>query len=408
MKSKYSNFLTLGVCVALLSACDSSDGPNDEVKLPDFDMNPVEASIAVQQKSTQVEIFSDVVTMLGEKDENSNLIFSPLNATMALSVLANASDNYTADIINDITGCSNLDDLNSFNARLLEYLPHQPKGCALAMANGFWYNNMLALKGDFVNSMSTFYDCMPVGMNFSNDSYLEINKWVADHTNNLINSVANASTINSSTQVYIASAMYYKGKWETPFSKSKTRNQSFHGTMGDSDVPTMSISSSFNYAKLGDGTQMVEIPFKGKRTVLTVVLPPEDVNILDFAARFSDQSLEELQNYSSENTVNLSIPKFKLKHDFSLNDYLSEKGIDVTSFNLERATDLDGLLIKANHYTTFEIDEDGAVMSATTTIGIETTAPGPPVVLDIDRPFVFFVNEKTTGSILMGGVIRNL
>jgi serpin B len=58
------------------------------------------------------------------------------------------------------------------------------------------------------------------------------------------------------------------------------------------------------------------------------------------------------------------------------------------------------------HASTFSVDEQGTLATAATAITIEaTSAPSfaRPVQFDANRPFLFFLRDDHTGTVLFGG-----
>jgi serpin B len=66
----------------------------------------------------------------------------------------------------------------------------------------------------------------------------------------------------------------------------------------------------------------------------------------------------------------------------------------------------EGLFISFVQQNTFvNVNEEGTEAAAVTTVGIETTSVGPPPVIRFDRPFVFVIRERLSGSILFMGKV---
>lgn len=209
--------------------------------------------------------------------------------------------------------------------------------------------------------------------------------------------------------MFIVSTLYYKGTWLSPFDSKKTTDKIFHGSKGDTNIPTMCKLASMDYAKTADGTQIVELPFKSENIVLSVLLPAEGVDVMDYASEFDSQKMKIMEDLIESKMVNLYLPKFTVKDKKILNQYLSDKGIDCSKFSIERACDKVNLFLNIQHQTHFEIDEDGVKLAAVTNIGVDSsTGPTEPIEFTVDRPFIFLVKVKSTGSILMAGIIRNL
>mgnify|MGYP003666585177 CR=1 FL=1 len=57
------------------------------------------------------------------------------------------------------------------------------------------------------------------------------------------------------------------------------------------------------------------------------------------------------------------------------------------------------------HEAVIEVNEEGTEAAAATVVEIELTSAGPsqPRVFSLDKPFVFFIQENSSGSILFAG-----
>ena len=57
------------------------------------------------------------------------------------------------------------------------------------------------------------------------------------------------------------------------------------------------------------------------------------------------------------------------------------------------------------HKTYVDVNEEGTVAAAVTSVGLGVTSASPYIV--IDRPFIFALRENLSGTILFMGVIRH-
>lgn len=65
--------------------------------------------------------------------------------------------------------------------------------------------------------------------------------------------------------------------------------------------------------------------------------------------------------------------------------------------------------IKQQTYTS--IDEEGARVASITHTGVDTANPDfadEEVTMKFDRPFIYYVQNEITGTVLMAGVVYNL
>jgi len=70
-----------------------------------------------------------------------------------------------------------------------------------------------------------------------------------------------------------------------------------------------------------------------------------------------------------------------------------------------------GLYIsEVKHKTFIEANEEGTEAAAVTSVEVGVTSVGPdpqPLFMKIDRPFVYFIQEKATGTLLFIGKVMN-
>ena len=71
----------------------------------------------------------------------------------------------------------------------------------------------------------------------------------------------------------LTNAVYFKGKWDSQFEKTATKNLPFRTSDGTKvDVPLMSQKHAFKSAKVDD-LQILELPYVGKDLSMVVLLP---------------------------------------------------------------------------------------------------------------------------------------
>jgi len=152
-----------------------------------------------------------------QDDPQDNLVVSPYNALMALSMLAKAADGQTKEeLAQTLFGKSAdaLDDeigkLAVLNADILETNKDQVE---LKTANGLWSNNdIMTLKQSFATELKQIFDAEISGENFSDPAVpAKINQWASDNTNGLIDKIVDELTRDDF--VVLASALYFKGDW---------------------------------------------------------------------------------------------------------------------------------------------------------------------------------------------------
>ena len=156
----------------------------------------------------------------------------------------------------------------------------------------------------------------------------------------------------------------------------------------------------------------IQMPYGNGQFRATFILPHEGKSVKNIIQNLNTTQWNDLlQNFISKE-VQVSIPKFKLEQEFSLNQTMKSMGMlrafkaDEAQFKNITNNDLFVSFIKQN--TFLAVDEIGTEAAAVTTIGMETTsAPAMPVFFNCNRPFIFIISEKTSNTILFIGRIMN-
>jgi serpin B len=102
------------------------------------------------------------------------------------------------------------------------------------------------------------------------------------------------------------------------------------------------------------------------------------------------------------------MPRFKVTNDFELSEILKSMGMP-SAFD---AADFSGMSSSAAsisqviHKAYIDVNEEGTEAAAATAVLMDEAAILSPS-FRVDRPFVFFIQDKATGSILFMGRIEN-
>ena len=196
----------------------------------------------------------------------------------------------------------------------------------------------------------------------------------------------------------ITNAVYFNAEWRKKFPKSLTKDEKFF-TDGANfvEVPMMKQRDDFAYAEV-DGVKAVMLQYKGRRLSMIVALPPEDN--ADFLKTLNAETFAKLLASMRTYDVDLWLPKFKVL------------GIRTAFTNL---ADFSGITrdepLKADeviHQTFIDVDEEKTeAAAATAMIMLKATAmpktKKPFAEFHADRPFLYFIRDNETGTILFMG-----
>lgn len=413
---KYFNIAVCAGAVALFSAaCSSNDDPapapgqNDKFPVVEMDTirNPqftaAQEGVNASLNDFGFNLLNTAISVARDKDENVTV--SPLSATMALSMALNSGDSDFESALLRMFGASDADDLNATVNKLMRYLVSRDNGSELLLANSAWVNKALT-PSEAWSSMLTFNfyssiyptDFTAAGVND------DINAWCSSNTRGLIPSVK--VKVDATTQLVLINALYYGADWALQFDPAKTKRENFVGTKGKSECEMMHNVVVTPYYR-GENYRIVSMHMGVNE--MQFVLPDEGVAPSAVAAALSQDVLEGAGNTKAR--VTLSLPKFGVK-GYASPDVFASLGVPAgTVLDKLGLSERADIKVFQDSYTT--IDEKGAKAAAVTVVSTDTSiGPGEPeyedVTVTFDRPFLFFIRNRLTGTVIMSGVINNI
>ena len=286
----------------------------------------------------------------------------------------------------------------------------------LNIANAVWGQEGFEFQGEFLDILAENYGGEMRPLNFvaePEESRTTINDWVAKETEDKIKNLFPQGTINSQNRLVLTNAIYFNATWLWPFNPGDTIERSFRLLDGsEMEVPMMTESNHriFSYAQ-GGGFQAVEIPYYTNETSMIALLPDEGKfegfeNSL--SAGILDQVLKELEIRN----ITLTMPRFEYESAFALEETLAKMGMPDA---FSGAADFSGItgardlwISSVVHKAFVSLDEKGTEAAAATGVVMPTSGPGEePIMVTLDRPFIFLIQDRPTGAILFLGRVMD-
>ncbi len=370
---------------------------------------PVNASGIIQSNTDFA--FDFLHTTLLNDVAPSNKMISPLSIYMALSMLYNGSNNATKDSIQFALRLNNSSAayLNNTCSALLQQLPLADNAVNLSIANSIWYDQTLRPLQSFLNVNDSFYKAQIQALNFNDPSSVTtINNWVSQQTKGNINKIIDKL---SGIELYLINAIYFKGSWEYAFDKSLTATASFKNGSGNNVTTSfMSLKRTFNYLE-NDSAQIIQLPYGGGGFNMYVMLPGSDIQVTQLANLLNSSLFAKWQSQMDSTKVQLYLPKFQ--YSYSINNMQPELTTMGMGIVFTKAADFTNLYSmgaqvgSAIHKIYISVDESGTVATAVTAIGIITTVARNPYEMNVNKPFLYVIQEKSTGLILFIGIVND-
>jgi serpin B len=174
----------------------------------------------------------------------------------------------------------------------------------------------------------------------------------------------------------------------------------------------MNQTNDFAVAEAGNAT-LVELPYGQGNYSMVVMLPDEGVTLPEAAALLTTENWETWMDYLKNNIaeVDLSIPRFKYEYKRTLNDDLKSLGMgiafDPVNADFSKMCYHPLVISFVMHQTFIETNEEGTEAAAATGVGMADTAMPQTIVININRPFLYFIRETTTGTIVFMGQVAD-
>ncbi|XP_012991388.1 glia-derived nexin [Esox lucius] len=287
----------------------------------------------------------------------------------------------------------------------------------VTIANAVFSQQGFPMEEAFVSSNKDNFQCESRTLNF-NDAQAAaglINSWVKNQTKGHIPTLVKADMFNGAlTRLVAVNAIYFKGLWKSRFQPENTKPRTFNGGDGNAyKVPMMSQLSVLNIGlastQQGLKYKVIELPYHGNSISMLIVLPSdEDTPLRDVIPHINTATVQSWTKLLHQRKVRLLLPKFSVEAEVDLQAPLVALGIknlfDEGKADFRHLSTEPVYVSKALQKAKIEVNEDGTKASAATA-AILLARSSPPSVI-VDRPFLFLIRHKPTGTILFAGQIN--
>jgi serpin B len=418
MRTKIILLISMAITGTYFGAsCDKNNGGTDVKELPDPIRITLRSAEEKMVRADQQFAFDFFANLFDEEafTEDKNFMVSPLSLSMALAMTMNGAAGETDRVMKKTLQMDDYSktEINSYYKKLKEALLKTDPTTKLSIANAIFANRQVAVHPDFIKTNQLYYDATVQPVDFSDATTTDIiNKWASDQTHGLIRKVIERT--NAQDLMYLLNALYFKGMWSTGFHARNTTQRPFTYENGArKSVDMMRQTAKFNYTE-NQNLQLVQLPYGNQAFSMMVLLPREGKKMKDVvtAARQGDY-WSGLKSGLREAEVELFLPKFKTKYSKKLNDVLTRMGMGITftdAADFSGISDIPARISFVKQDTYISTDESGTEAAAVTTVGMEMTSmPTQPkkVIFNAERPFIYIIQENSTGAILFMGAVKN-
>jgi serpin B len=281
----------------------------------------------------------------------------------------------------------------------------------LSVANSLWGQKGKPFSSPFLGVLKDDYGAPLQQEDFATNpsgATGDINNWVSNKTSGKINNLFGPGDISSDTQLVLVNAIYFHGHWGNKFDESATQPGPFTRLDGSTvNPPMMNQKASFKLAELDD-VSVLEMPYQGGKLAFDVVLPKVNNGLPAVEASLTSAQLSNwLGALGGDTLVQVTFPKFEIRSRFALNQTLSNLGMPDAFQSNADFSGMDGqqdlYLASVLQQAWIQVDEDGAEAAAATGESISAKAVVEATSFVADHPFLFFLRDISSGSVLFMG-----
>jgi len=357
-------------------------------------------------------------SFLKMENDKTNMLYSPLSIKYALKMLEEGAANNTLAEINKVLDNTSISKYENIDK-------------VLSLANGLFIRDKYYdyVKEEYMNTLKEKYNAEIKKDEFKDAT--NVNQWIEDKTLGIIKKMLKDKTVQDpATVMLLINALAIDMEWATKFNSESTRGDDFYKENGEI-MEVTKMSQKFYGKGLSfyedDDLTVVTMDLKdyeGIQFEFMALMPNENLsafveNVTKAQITEIDEKLTFASNANADGVI-LRIPKFKFSHDLKLKEELKNLGIkdafDVYEANFSEmanpvAKDINLYVSDALHKADIEFSEDGIKAAAVTVIIMALGAtsvnvkPTYPLIIDINKPFMFIIRDKNTKDIWFTGTV---
>lgn len=418
--------LLLLCCISglIITSCSAKGDPNQMKINSNQELSESERKAALKEiESERIQAMNTmglhILQQMGAKGkaDGNNLLISPYSITAAIGMAYNGSVGETRREMAEVMGWSGLEmeQVNAFQAALQQLLTHPGKGIEVGIANSMWVKDGIPVVEAYQTAVQQTYEAEIRTLNGQPaQAKEEINQWVKQHTEGMIPNLMQEPPAKEALMILV-NAIAFDGNWMYEFDPEYTTDEEFKLANGkELSVRMMHQTKQFQYLENEDW-QAVRLPYGDGQMHLLVVLPREGRTLDEIQQQLLDDP-KRLDRGSEYSLVELSLPRFRAEYGMNLKETLQQMGMEMAfdpyaaNFTemISPGPNLQTYIGQVVHRAVMEVSEQGTVAAASTLLGMAagSAPPTDPVRMEVNRPFMVAVVDKSTGAWLFAGNVN--
>jgi serpin B len=362
----------------------------------------------------------DLLARLAERDRSANRFFSPFSVSLALGMVWAGAGSETTEEMAEALRIGLPQEqyhpaVDALDRRLEDSAESATEAgdYRLSTVNALWGQEGYPFREAFLDTLATNYGAGINLVDFRDDpgaARTTINEAVAAWTEGRITDLLAPGTVTTDTRFVLTDAIYFAADWASEFDPDRTSEGEFDALDGRTQRVRMMHQTERLPSGAVDGHRLVELPYVGETTSMVVLVPARGA--FDAVERdLTPDRLAALVGSLRERETAVTLPRFTFRSRFRLKPVLSALGM-ARAFTPEAdfggivdpsAVDEPLYLTAAVHEAYVSVDETGTEAAAASGFGGGADSAGGPFEVAADRPFLVFVRDRETDSVLLSG-----
>lgn len=392
---------------------DPDSGPPSEITELPRDLTPAEQELIRTGNAFGLGLVRRLHA--GREADEANVFLSPLSASMSLGMAMNGAEDETFDQMRATLGLGELDlpAANDAYGRLVDLLLGLDPSVEFRLANAAWLREGFPIRAAYRDRVERAFDARVASLDFRSPAAADtINAWVEEQTDGRIRDFVSHRRITNLIAL-LANTVYFEGSWTERFDPDETREGDFRRPDGSTvTVPLMSRTLDAGHYR-DEQLAAADLPYGGQAFSMTVVVPGRGETLAGLVEELDRERWRTIVAGLSEREIRMTLPRFELTYEKLLNDALKAMGMerafdpDSAEFGrmVEGAKPGDFWIQWVKQKSFVKVDEEGTEAAAATGTGVGPVS-APPAVR-ADRPFVFAIRERLSGTILFVGTVTD-
>lgn len=416
------------VATSLLTACsDLSPSKIEEINIPlkndentttalsYEDIGNVDYSEQMYSRGYNDFSFNLMANVINSEANNTNIMVSPASVMFALDLCAAGANGNTLDEINNLFAPnSNPMEQQAFASNFMDRI-NSSEEADISIANAIWGNSDRLGNGvnmDYLNYVDETFGATYEAQPFTMSTVNEINSWVDEHTNHMIDHVLDS--LSEEATMVLVNAISFESEWLSQYEDYDISSYLFNNASGGTTTVDMLTSEENVYFETELATGFLKYYIDGNYAFVVMLPKDESISANEFLANFSGSDYQEFIDSISYENVIAKMPEFTYDYDSSLVEILQNMGVEEAFTENADFTGIcsEGLFISdVIHKTHIDVNRDGTSAAAVTAVILDTCEimeiEAREVILD--RPYAYAIVDVNNGYLpIFVGTVNDL